>query len=280
MLSILYGLAGAISWGSGDFAGGLASKQAGTYRVVFLQQTIGIIALLPVTVLFGGPMLDMPSLILAALAGIFGTIGLLLLYHSLATGTMSIAAPVSALITALLPVVVSSLQEGLPRIVTITGFAFALAAVWLISSHDQPGTNPVTRLGDLKLPLLAGIGFGLYFTLVHQASQHSLFWPMVVGRFSGLIAVAAFLTIKRIPLAAPRTAWPLITVNGILDIGGNAFFILAGQAGRLDVAAVLSSLYPGATVLLAWLILRERLSRTQWIGIACALTGIVLLAMP
>jgi drug/metabolite transporter (DMT)-like permease len=196
-------------------------------------------------------------------------------------GLMSIATPVSALLAAALPVVVGIFRDGLPAWTTFVGFGFALFAVWMISQGEEGVTDILAHLADLKLPLIAGIGFGSYFVFMHEAtSTGSTIWPMVASRSGGLILITVYMLVTRSPWKVEdASAWPIITLNGILDISGNVFFILAGQMGRLDVSAVLSSLFPGATVILAWIFLKERLSLNQWIGIAAALTAIVLMTI-
>ncbi|HNK63185.1 MAG TPA: DMT family transporter [Anaerolineales bacterium] len=281
MLSILFGLASALSWGAGDFTGGLAARKVGAYRSVFYGEVVGIIFLFIVISLTGEQMPGTRTMIFAALAGILGSVGLMMLYHAMAVGMMSIAAPVSALLAAALPVVVGLFTEGLPDALTILGFAFALIAVWMISQSGDGMKDILSHLSDLKLPLLAGIGFGFYFILMHQATGDggAVIWPMVFSRTGGILLLAVYLLVTRADWKIDTSALPIISANGILDLGGNFFFILAGQAGRLDVAAVLSSLFPGATVMLAWVFLKERLNRNQWIGVACALIAIVLMTV-
>lgn len=281
MLSILFGLSSALSWGAGDFTGGIASRKTGAYRTVFYGEVIGIFVLFFVIAIFGEPIPNSRTWTFAILAGVLGTMGLILLYHSMTLGLMSIAAPVSALLAAVLPVIVGIFREGLPEWMTIIGFGFALFAVWMISQGEGGIKNIFSHLTDLKLPLLAGIGFGSYFVFMHEATNTgATIWPMVASRFGGLILITTYIFITRTSWKVTDfSAWPIITLNGILDISGNVFFILAGQAGRLDVAAVLSSLFPGSTVLLAWIFLKERLNRNQWIGILSALTAIVLMTL-
>jgi len=280
LLSILYGLGAALSWGAGDFTGGLAARKAGAYRSVFYGEVVGVIVLLVLVVFAGEPLSSSRTWLLSMFAGALGSIGLLLLYHSMTLGLMSIAAPVSALLAAALPVVVGIFTEGVPEFLTVLGFGFALFAVWMVSQGENGVTNIFAHLSDLKLPLLAGIGFGSYFVFMHEATHDGgIIWPMVASRAGGMLLVIAYLLITRTTWKVDSTAWPFICLNGVLDICGNAFFILAGQSGRLDVAAVLSALFPGATVLLAWIFLRERLTRNQWIGILSALTAIVLMTL-
>ncbi len=276
MLSILLGLTSAITWGAGDFTGGIASRRTGTYRAVVFGEAVGLVLLLIVVFATPQPMPDFKSILLSIAAGALGTFGIVLLYLSMTQGKMSIAAPVSALLAAALPVIVGTITQGFPGYLALLGFGFALAAIWLISQSEDGVKDIFTHLSDLKLPLLAGVGFGLYFVLMNAATRETTFWPMVFARASGLIVVALFILIRRDPFAVVRAAWPVIILNGILDVGGNFFYVLAGQVGRLDISAVLSSLYPGSTVVLAWIILKERLTRTQWTGIACALIAIIL----
>ncbi len=282
MLSILYGLSAAIGWGAADFTGGLASRKTTAYRAVFYGEIAGIVVLILAVMATGEPLPGLRSWLLAMLAGALGTFGLLLLFHAMTLGLMSIAAPVSALLAAMLPVVIGMFTEDLPKWMTLLGFGFALLSVWMISQGENGVTDILAHLSDLKLPLLAGIGFGLYFVIMHAATKTgaTLFVPMIASRLGGLILTTVYmLAIRASWKVEDNSAWKMIALNGVLDISGNGFFILASQTGRLDVAAVLSSLYPGATVVLAWIFLKERLSRNQWIGIASALIAIVLMTI-
>jgi drug/metabolite transporter (DMT)-like permease len=150
----------------------------------------------------------------------------------------------------------------------------------MISQGEGGVKDILSHLSDLKLPLIAGIGFGCYFVLMHEATKNGgSFWPMILSRSGGITLITAYLLVTRSSIKIDTSALPIITANGLLDLGGNFFFILASQSGRLDVASVLSSLFPGATVVLAWIFLKERLTRNQWIGIASALAAIVLLTI-
>lgn len=276
MNSVLFGLFSAISWGGGDFFGGLASRKTGAYRAVLYGEFLGLLMLFGAASVLREPMLSWQKILLAGAAGAIGSIGLLILYQAMMTGQMSIATPVSALLAAALPVAVGTAMEGLPSLTKLAGFACALAAVWLVAQEYSEKTQ-LMRLSDLRLPLLAGLCFGTYFIIMHQASDEAVVWPMVASRSAGMLALLSFLLFRRESWQVTPSAWPLIAVNAIMDVGGNAFYILAGQTGRLDVAAVLSSLYPGTTVLLAWLILKEKINRLQWLGILTALVAIALM---
>lgn len=276
----MFGFASALGWGAADFTGGLASRKTGAHRAVLYSEVIGVVILLIAALFVGEAFPSLRVILLSALAGALGTIGLLLLYHAMTLGLMSVAAPVSALLAAALPVVIGAFTEGLPKWITLLGFLFALFAVWMISQGENGVTNILAHIADLKLPLLAGIGFGLYFVVMHEATKAgATFIPMIASRSGGLILITAYMLVARISWKVDFSAWMMIALNGVLDVCGNSFFILASQTGRLDVAAVLSSLFPGVTVVFAWIFLKERLSRNQWIGIASALAAIILLTM-
>jgi drug/metabolite transporter (DMT)-like permease len=219
----------------------------------------------------------------AALASLLGLSGLLFLYRALADGQMSVAAPVSALFAALIPVLFGFATTGLPSTTTLIGFGLAFLAVWLISQTDSADWRfPMRRLRSLRglrLPLLSGFFFGLYFVTLHQATLNAFFWPLASARGAGLIALGLFALLTRQPAMPQRDLWGLGVINGVLDIGGNGFYVLAARTGRLDVAAVLGALYPASTVLLAWMFLKERISPIQTLGIILAFIAIVLFTL-
>jgi drug/metabolite transporter (DMT)-like permease len=191
---------------------------------------------------------------------------------------MTIAAPVSALLAAVVPVVVGGLTEGLPAPATLLGFLLALISIWVIS---QSGESRDIRLNlqTLRIPFAAGLFFGFYFVMIHQATRQAFFWPLVSARLAGTLVMAVYALVMRGPALPGRSLWPLVALGGVLDVTGNAFYVLASRVGRLDVAAVLGSLYPASTVLLAWIILKEKLTSMQWIGVLLALVAITLLTL-
>ncbi len=279
MLSSLYGLLSALTWGAGDFAGGIVSRRAGIYRAAFYAEFIGLFFLAGMLMVIRESLPAWPVWIWSTTAGAIGSVGLLLLFRSLVEGQMSVAAPVSALMAAILPVIASTLTEGLPALTKYFGFALALVAIWLISLGDSHQKELHLHLADLRLPLLSGVCFGVYFILMHQGSQSSTIWPMLAARIAGAIVLFCFAAANRQLPLPDRHIVPLVLLNAVGDIAGNTFYILSGQVGRLDVAAVLGSLYPGTTVLLAGFFLHERLNRSQWLGILAALGAIILMTV-
>jgi drug/metabolite transporter (DMT)-like permease len=206
---------------------------------------------------------------------------LLTLYYSLTQGKMSIAAPVSALFAAVLPVVVGSIIEGLPQLIQVIGFGIALTSVWLISSGHQAEPFQLKHITDLRLPILAGVGFGSYFIFIHYATHgtDALLWPMFSSRMAGTLMLFAVVLFRRESFVVPQSAWVVVLLNATLDLGGNFFYILASRTGRLDIAAILSSLYPASTVLLAWILLKEKIAPLQVLGIVLAFGAIILMTL-
>ena len=277
LLSILYGILSAATWGAGDFIGGLASKRTSPYRILFLAEIAGFIPFAALALLLREPLPPTADMLLGGGSSLIGLTGLLFLYRALAAGQMTIAAPVSALFAALIPVVFGFFALGAPSPATLAGFALAFAAVWLISQTEL--ANWRLNLMDLRLPLLSGFFFGLYFLTLHRATLNAFFWPLAAARFAGFVMLGLYALIARQPGLPPRDLWGLSIVNGMLDIGGNAFYVLAAQTGRLDVAAVLSALYPASTVLLAWILLKERITWLQAFGVLLAFVAIVLFTL-
>jgi len=279
LLSILFGLGAALGWGAADFTGGLASRRTGAYRAVLYGEAVGLVFIVVALFVIREPLPNLAPLGMALFAGAIGTTGLLMLFHAMESGKMSIATPVSALMAATLPVLAGTLLEGFPGLLTFLGFGLSLSAIWLISREEGNHSRILDHLSDLRLPLLAGIGFGTYFILVHEAAQQSTYWTMFASRIGGVLVMFVFMLARRKTWRVARDAGPLIILNGFLDIAGNGFYIFASQAGRLDVAAVLSSLYPAATVILAAILLKERVARSQAIGILLVLIAIIFLTI-
>ena len=275
-LAITYGLGSAIFWGTGDFSAGFASRKSGVLSVVLFSQLIGAILLLFLAVLFSESLPPVRHMIFGALAGIFGVLGLIALYIGLAQGRMGIVAPLSAVITALIPIMVAFFREGLPQNTQSLGLLLALFSVWLLSYSKKQ--TQAYRFSELVLPLLAGVGFGLFFVLIDIASQETVFWPLVGTRCASLLLVTALFFFKSNTRMPAKSQFPFIAIAGIFDVLGNLFFALATHIGRLDISATLSSLYPAATVSLAWFVLKERLVRQQWIGVGLALVSLMLIA--
>jgi drug/metabolite transporter (DMT)-like permease len=281
LLSVAYGLASAAIWGAGDFSGGLATKKGNVYVVVTLSQLVGLVCLLALALLLEGALPPARDLLFGALAGLAGVIGVLALYTGLARGRMGVVAPMTAVLTAAIPVVVGIAAEGVPSLSVLAGFGLALTAVSLLSGG---GNTDGIRRDELGLALLAGLGFAFFFIFIDQISVGEVFWPLVAARLASVTLLLVYVLggrlwfrTRREPL--PHSLLPIIALSGILDSGGNYFFALATQSGRLDIAAVLASLYPASTVLLARIVLKETLEPRQWRGVVIVLVALVLITL-
>lgn len=274
-LAVLCGLSSALAWGAGDFAGGYASRRGNALAVVLFAQLIGGMLLLILAITVARTIPPARHLVWGGLAGVFGVLGLIGLYKGLALGRMGLVAPLSAVVTATLPLIFSLVVAGSPGWLRMIGFGIALAAVWLLA---HPGGDAPIDRQELRLALGAGLGFGLFFIFMGQASGQAVLWPLVAARLSAIVVMAALLATTQRLAPPPRGQLPFIVLAGVLDTAGNAAFGMAAHLGRLDIAAILASLYPASTVLLAWLVFHERLNRQQWGGVAAAGAALVLIA--
>ncbi|AKB85195.1 DMT family transporter [Methanococcoides methylutens] len=275
-LVVFFGLLAAISWGAGDFSGGFASKRANVYSVVLITQAVGVFLLAASAYFMGEIVPPLGGMIWGAVAGVFISIGLLALYRGLSQGRMGLVAPTSAVVAAAVPAIYGAFYEGLPAIHQMIGFAFALVAVWLIAGGGDESSK--IERSDLILPLIAGTGFGLFFISIDKVSDTAVLWPLTAARIAAVITLLIFIAASRQVYIPSKKVLPIVLIAGVFDTGGNTFFALASQAGRLDIASITSSLYPAGTVLLAWIILKEKLSTKQWVGVAAALVAIVFIS--
>jgi drug/metabolite transporter (DMT)-like permease len=222
----------------------------------------------------GEPMPGPATLGLAALAGVLAVAGILGLYTGLAVGRMGVVAPVTGVIAATLPVIVGLIAQGWPGTEVVAGIVLALVAVVLVSrSSDGSG-----RRSGIEYALIGGVGLGLFNIAVGAFPEHRVAWPLAVIKVSTLLPILAVVILGRRPWRVPRSIFPPLLATALLDLAGNGLYILATQAGRLDVAATLSSLYPVTTVVLAVIVLRERVTRSHLFGIIMAAIAIALIA--
>lgn len=273
--AVLFGLASAFTWGGGDFCGGLAARRAPVVAVLILSGGAGLVLITALALVFREAVPPTTALLWGTAAGSAGTLGLAMLYRGLAVGRASVVAPTSAVLSAVLPAVWSMYNEGLPDVLQLLGFVLALAGIWLVAR--TPGAGSASS--GIGLALLAGVGFGVFFVLIDQAGENGTFWPLAAARAMTFTLTLVALLVQRVPLRFDPALLRVALLAGALDVGGNTFFVLAGQAGRLDIAAVLSSLYPASTVLLSRVVLHERITPLQVLGVVLALAAVALIAI-
>jgi len=276
LLGVIFALTSAVVWGSGDFSGGQATRRSNQYQVLMLASISGMVLLLACAFLWGEGLPSIKNALWGALAGASGALGVAALYRALSMGHTASVAPTSAIICAALPVLLGLVTEGMPSATQFTGFGVALAGIWLVSKSPKAGEKSFRE--GMTLAFLSGIGFGGFFVFIAQVERGQLFGPIFVARSVTLAIALLMLGLKRIPLPG-LTSNPIAILAGLLDTGGNVFYLLATQFTRLDVAAVLSSLYPAVTVILATVILKEKVVRVQWAGVALCLLAIIIITL-
>jgi len=270
-------LASATAWGGSDFAGGLGARRAPALLVVAPGHILTLLILLALCL---GMRIAAPGpsyLFYAGLGGFEGALALAIFYRALAMGAMGLTAAMTGLLTALVPVIFGFLKEGPPTLLAGTGLLLGCAAIWLIT-HAPGKRGEATPGAALLMGAFAGVGFGAQMILFKMASGGGLLWEMTSARAGGGAALLLFL-VAMPPQRPWRHFWLTGIAAGMLDTLGSMSYIRATQFGRLDVAAVVSSLYPGGTILLATLVLREWPTRRQIAGMALALAAVMLLSV-
>ena len=279
-MAIFLGALAAIAWGSGDFFGGLASRRADAITVVLTTEVVGLLLLLVLAVPGGGD----PSahdLLFGAGAGIFGVIGLVLLYRGLVVGRASVVAPLSAVGAAVLQVTWGLANGEEPGTVALVGVVVAFVAIGIVAGTAGEGeaTHHARRAHELLYGLGAAVGFGLYLILISETGDNVGLWPVVAARVAPIPLIALLLLARRQPLTVPRPVLPLAIGSGLADAGANALLILAIRRGLLTVVAPVANLYPAVTVILAAAVLHERITRARLVGLLFAVASLVLIAL-
>ncbi|GAA3759686.1 EamA family transporter [Terriglobus aquaticus] len=294
----LPGLLAAALWGGGDFAGSYAVKLGGgtvraSLRVVVIGHLLSLLALVATGLALHVPLHDPRVLVWALVGGVVSGTALMAFYLALANGHMGAGAAVSGLLCAAIPAVVSALQEGAPGWKRLVGFGLAAAAIWLVASASNPehtDEDRATARKSMLLSVLGGLGFGVYFTALKFSSGAGVVWSTAAARV-GSWGVSALLLAGTLLFArrrnddieppshiSARNFWWILG-GSLLDLGGNLAFVTATRMGRLDVAAVLASLYPAGTILLAAGLLHEKTNTRQRMGMVLALPAVVLVTL-
>ena len=279
MFAVALGLASSLCWGFGDFLGGLQSKRVNVLAVLLVSQATGLIAIALGIGIAQPGMPPIGDLWPAAVGGIAGVCGLAAFYRGLAIGTMSIVAPVSAT-GAAVPVIVGIARGDRPSTLQLAGIVVAIAGVVLASREldEERPKGVVSARTSIGLALLAALGFGTFFVAMDAAADASVPWAMLAQRLASVALVGAAVAAVRPAIPGAPGRLGLLALVGLLDAGANGLYAWATTEGLLSVVAVLGSLYPVATVLLARFVLGERVRRIQEFGIAAAVTGAALIA--
>jgi drug/metabolite transporter (DMT)-like permease len=286
----LLALAAAVLWGGGDFSGGMSVKNCGgtmgaALRVVLLSHAMSFSVLLVVIRLRGDAFPHGAPLMWGLVAGVTAGVSLTCFYIALSRGAMGASAAVSGLLAAAIPAAVSAFSEGSPGLLRMVGFAVAGAAIWMIAAGPNAEATPADK-ATFWLAMAGGVGFGVYFVALKLSGTTGVFWPLATARMGSLgicslmLAVVSFGangSVTKARVTRKVVMWAMATA--LLDTSGNLLFIAATRAGRLDVAAVLASLYPASTILMAAWMLRERPTRRQGLGMAAAVVAVVMITL-
>ncbi len=269
-------LTAALFYGAADFFGGLASRRVPPLRVLLVSAPVGLLPLAVVVIALREPWPSVTTVLFATGAGLGAAGGLLLLYRGLSVGRMNVVAPVSAAVAAAVPVLTGLALGERPPAAALLGAAVALAAVGAVSRTS--GTSDGRLAAGLVLAVGAGIGFGMFFTLLFPVRDEGVAPLLVVRLVTCLVVLIAAGSRRQLALP-PRRWWGVAVVAGLLEVTAHLCYLLAVRHGMLALVAVLSSLYPASTVLLARLVLRERFAGAQVVGLGLAVLGATMIGL-
>ncbi len=291
-MGMVFALAAAALFGSADFLGGVASRRVRAASVLLISTPAGVVIIVAAALLTGAPF-QAGGLGWALAAGAVGGAGMIILYGGLAAGPMSVVAPVSALASTVVPVAAALAMGERASASVYAGAALCLAAIVLVSMEGgrgagRSGARPVTRPGPARFRVAArglgygaasGLAFGVFFLFIRNAGGASVLWPVCLARVAGtlvILAAAAWLGTRPPGPGAGRWVLPAAVGAGVLDATANVCYLLAARAGLFGIAVVITSLYPGITVLLARVTLGERMRAVQRVGLVLAAAGVAM----
>jgi len=275
--SVVLAAVSALVWGTADYCGGRATQRGSALAVTVVSQILGLPILVLCIVLIPGTF-HASDLAWGAGAGAAGLFGIVLLYRSLSTGAMAVAAPITAITGALIPMGAGLVLEQMPSWLALGGAICAVAAIALVSLGPRRSGGRVTPQ-VVALALASGGMFGVFFVLLAQTHDDSGTWPLVAVRATSIPLGLLLIAHRRISLRLPRAIVPWMVLAGMGDIGANALYLLAAREGLLSVIAPIVALYPVSTVLLALALDKERVRPLQIAGLGLAATALVLTAV-
>lgn len=275
-MGILFALIAAASYGISDFIGGVASRRVQALTVLVISYPVGGALMAILLLWYRGPV-SANTVAWSLGGGVGGLAGVALLYSALAIAPMNIVSPVTAVMSAVVPVLAGVGRGERPHLLAWFGIVLGLLAVGLISR--QPEDHPHGPIGwrPLSMAILAGVGFGVYFVCLASADSDSGLWPVVISRSCSAVLVLPLVVLARAFVRIPRPTFGLAAAAGALDASANWTFLLASRNGLLSLSGVITALYPAGTVLLAMGLLKERSGSMQRVGFGVAVAAVVLL---
>ncbi|MDP9467502.1 MAG: DMT family transporter [Chloroflexota bacterium] len=273
---VLLGVGASVAWGTGDVAGGLAAKRAGGMLVTAGAQVVGFLLLLGAVVILRPEAPAAETLVLGAIGGLFGGLGLAALYRALSLGAMGLVSAVSGVGGVLIPLAIGTVLLGNSvQALQLVGAGCALAAVAAASGATTRGVNRDAIL----LAVVAALGFGLWFVFLDRAAEHDQLWALVAARGSASLLLGGGALLLRSDRSGLRPVLPLIAIAGLMDVAANAMVVLAFATIPVGIAAALSGTYPLTTMLLARALLGEALPRLGLVAVVLGVAGIVLISL-
>ena len=279
--AVLLALVSAVLYGAADFVGGLTSRRASTLAVVFVSQFAGALVVLAMLPLLPTATVLREDVIWGAVAGLAGGTGVALLYRALAIGTMSVVAPTTAVCAVAIPVAAAIVLGERPSAVSLAGIGIALVAIVLVSQAPAAAATAhadrhATRA--LLIAVASGVAIGVFYLALARTSRAAGLWPLLAARGASTLLFAGMAFRSGVgAFRMPRDVLPMAIGCGVVDMAANALYLIATRGGALSMIVTLASLYPASTVILARLVLHERLGRLQIAGVAACLVAIVLI---
>jgi drug/metabolite transporter (DMT)-like permease len=277
-VAILLAALCAVTYGLADYSGGRATRSVASAVVTLLGQATSLALVIAGLVIVGTPMASSHDLWWGAAGGVAGGFALVAFYSALSRGTMTMVAPITAVVSAVLPVIVGLSLGERPSGPALVGIVVACLAVALVSGAI--GTrHQETHLSTVVLAAAAGVGFGFIFIAFARTADDSGLWPLVAARAASLPVLAIIVTATRPGIGALRSVVWLVLASGVLDMAANLFYLEASHRGLLSIVAVISSMYPVSTVCLAFGLDHERVSKSQAVGLGLAATALALVSL-
>jgi drug/metabolite transporter (DMT)-like permease len=276
MTSVMLATLSALVWGVADYSGGRASSRVSALSVTVVSQLLGLPVLVACLILISG-VATPADLAWGASAGLAGVLGLMTLYRSLSTGAMAVAAPITAVTAAVIPMAWGLAMGERPSVNALIGVVCAVLAIGLVSL--SPGGTGRVNTEVVGLALLSGALFGVFFILLAKSSDESGMWPLAAARAASISLGLALVFSRGVSLRLPRPLLGWVAAAGIGDIAANALYLVAAREGLISVVAPISSLYPVSTVLCALLLDGERVRPVQLAGLGLAAAALVLTAV-
>lgn len=277
---LFFAIVSALFYGLGDFSGGYAASKSKVFSVLVVSQAFGLVTAAIALMVMCSGLPGRADLVWGLIGGLAGAFGIVMLYRGIARGVVAIVSPVAALLSSVLPLGVGLFLGEQPGMLALVGIGLCVPAIILLSAGSARTGNDRQRIGSSLLHgLVAGLGFGLFYVALSRPGVHSGFWPLVAARTASISMALVVMLFKREPLALGKGGLIPAIFAGILDMVANIFFVLASSSGMLSIVAIIVSLYPVPTVLMARLVFKERITPVRGLGLALSLAGLALISL-